>query len=65
MLVLQYPVPVLKGFLDAMAQNKLNVLHWHATDAESMPLASTAFPNLTMGAFGAHSDPCLHECPLS
>jgi hypothetical protein len=38
-------------FIDAMAQHKLNVLHWHATDAISLPLASAAFPNLTLGAF--------------
>lgn len=28
---------------------------WHATDAVSLPIASTTFPNLTLGAFSAES----------
>ena len=46
-----YTVPRIMSFIDAMAQHKLNVLHWHVTDAVSLPLVSTTFPNLTLGAF--------------
>ncbi|KAJ1905293.1 Glucosamine-6-phosphate isomerase (Glucosamine-6-phosphate deaminase) (GNPDA) (GlcN6P deaminase) [Coemansia sp. IMI 209127] len=33
--------------LDAMAYNKLNVLHWHLTDAFSWPIESKVHPELT------------------
>lgn len=46
-----YPMDQIMTFVDAMAQHKLNVLHWHVTDAVSLPLVSTTFPNLTLGAF--------------
>ncbi len=48
-----YPMDRIMTFIDAMAQHKLNVLHWHVTDAVSLPLVSTAFPNLTLGAFSS------------
>jgi hypothetical protein len=32
--------------LDAMSLLKFNVLHWHITDAESFPFASTQYPLL-------------------
>jgi hexosaminidase len=38
--------------LNAMAFNKMNVLHWHVTDAHSFPLYIPQYPKLTeVGAF--------------
>jgi hexosaminidase len=40
--------------LDAMSYNKLNVLHIHATDAQSIAIQSVTFPNLTQSVPPIH-----------
>ena len=46
------PVEAIKRQIDAAAYCKLNTIHWHVTDAESMPIQSSSFPSLaSKGAF--------------
>ena len=47
------PLSTLKHAVDLMAQNKLNVLHWHIVDVESFPAERRLrFPRLSgQGAF--------------
>eukprot|EP00466_Bigelowiella_natans_P014964 jgi/Bigna1/66779/fgenesh1_pg.2_\ len=46
------PTSTIRRQIDALSMNKMNVLHWHVSDAESMPYESTAFPDLAAkGAF--------------
>jgi len=46
------PISLILANLDAMAMNKLNVLHWHMTDSQSFPYQSLQFPELAeKGAF--------------
>ncbi|KAJ2516367.1 Glucosamine-6-phosphate isomerase (Glucosamine-6-phosphate deaminase) (GNPDA) (GlcN6P deaminase) [Coemansia sp. RSA 1939] len=42
-----YNIDSILRTLDAMAYNKLNVLHWHVTDAFSWPIESKVHPELT------------------
>ena len=41
-----FPVAFLLKTLDAMAQNKLNVFHWHLSDAEAFSVFVPSAPNL-------------------
>ena len=45
------PLNALRRQIDAMSFSKMNVLHWHLTDAQSTPFDSARFPLLKRGAF--------------
>ena len=49
-----YSIDSLKKIVDGMGYNKLNVLHWHLTDAAAFPFVSQRVPNMT--AYGAYSE---------
>ncbi|KAG2194475.1 hypothetical protein INT46_004845 [Mucor plumbeus] len=49
-----YPVEDILRVLDAQAYNKMNVLHWHATDSQSWPLYFKNHPELSeKGAYSS------------
>jgi len=48
-----YSVESLKRIVDGMGYNKLNVFHWHMTDAAAFPFVSQRVPNMTK--HGAYS----------
>ncbi len=49
------PVSVIERNLDAMAEVKLNVFHWHLTDDQGVRIESKVFPKLTsMGSDGLY-----------
>jgi hexosaminidase len=39
--------------IDGMALSKLNILHWHIVDAQSWPLESKVYPQMTKDAYSA------------
>ena len=40
------PVSKLKKIIDSLMFTKMNVLHWHITDAESYPLKLDSYPEI-------------------
>lgn len=48
-----FPLSHIRLTLDGMAVSKLNVFHWHITDAQSFPLEIEGFPQFTK--YGAYS----------
>lgn len=49
------PVSLIKRIMDGMVSSKLNVLHWHLTDAQSFPFFVSRFPLLSQkGSYADH-----------
>jgi len=40
-----------RSVIDTLPMNKLNILHWHISDAESCPLALASIPDMVKGAW--------------
>lgn len=53
------PLNLILHNLDAMAMNKLNVLHWHLTDSQSWPFQSHTYPELATKG-GAYCPTCVY-----
>ena len=45
------PLNALRRQIDGPSFSRMNVLHWHITDAQSTPYDSVAFPKFKQGAF--------------
>jgi hexosaminidase len=45
------PMSELKRIIDTYPMSKLNVLHWHAVDAQSFPLKLPSAPQMVKGAY--------------
>ncbi|EFA83914.1 hypothetical protein PPL_02984 [Heterostelium album PN500] len=45
------PVQFILHIIDTIAYQKFNILHWHIVDAQSFPVVSSTYTNLTQGAF--------------
>lgn len=48
------PVELIYRLIDSMIITKLNVLHWHLTDSEAVPIESKAFPRFWEGSFSEY-----------
>jgi hexosaminidase len=58
------PLHSVRDTIDALAMSKMNVLHWHLSDAESFPFESTSAPLISRGAYTpkqAYSEKDLRE----
>ena len=52
-------VPSMKRIIDGMSMNKMNMLHWHATDDTSWSIESKLYPNFTtLGAYSTTQISC-------
>jgi len=45
------PEQTIKALIDSLSYAKLNVLHWHAVDAQSFPIECKKFPKLWEGSW--------------
>ncbi|BCM89015.1 beta-hexosaminidase [Abditibacteriota bacterium] len=51
-----FPIPAVKRFIDLMAQQKLNIFHWHLTEDQGWRLEIKKYPKLTeVGSVRAES----------
>lgn len=48
------PIETIKHVIDGMLFHKLNVLHWHISDAESFPLVLDSYPELAKFSSYSH-----------
>jgi len=48
-----FSIDILKGIIDGLSYNKMNVFHWHITDTHSFPLKLKSVPELA--EYGAYS----------
>ena len=49
-----FPLSSLRRMIEGMAQDKMNVFHWHMNEQHSFPFVSRSQPNLTR--YGAYSE---------